>query len=55
MLQKVKHILVEVLHFNEVDVEVVHFWCTVKPLNSGHIGGRTLVRCREGVPISEVD
>ena len=28
MLQKIKHILVEVLHFNEVDVEVVHFWCT---------------------------
>ena len=28
---------------------------TVKPLNSGHIGGRTLVRCREVVPISEVD
>ena len=29
--------------------------CTVKPLNSGHIGGRTLVHCREVVPISEVD
>ena len=28
---------------------------TVKPLNSGHIGGRTLVGCREVVPISEVD
>ena len=28
---------------------------TVKPLNSGHIGCRTLVRCREVIPISEVD
>ena len=28
---------------------------TVKPLKSGHIGGRTLVRCGEVVPISEVD
>ena len=27
----------------------------MKPLNSGHIGGRTLVRCREVVPISEID
>ena len=29
--------------------------CTVKPLNSRHIGGRTFVCCREVVPISEVD
>ena len=29
-------------------------WYTVKPLKSGHIGGRTLVGCGE-VPISEVD
>ena len=28
---------------------------TVKPLNSGHIEDRILVRCREVVPISEVD
>ena len=28
---------------------------TVKTLNSGHIGGRTLVHCREVVPILEVD
>ena len=28
---------------------------TVKPLNSGHIGSKTLVCCREVVPISEVD
>ena len=27
---------------------------TVKPLNSGHIGGEAIVRCREIVPISEV-
>ena len=27
---------------------------TVKPLKSGHIGGRTLVRCREVVPTAEV-
>ena len=28
---------------------------TVKPLNSGHIGGRTLVHCGEVVPLLEVD
>ena len=28
--------------------------CTVKPLNSGHIGGKAFVRCREVVPILEV-
>ena len=28
---------------------------TVKPLNSRHTGGRTLVRCREVDPISAVD
>ena len=28
---------------------------TVKYLNSGHIGDRTLVHCTEVVPISEVD
>ncbi len=27
----------------------------VKPLNSGHIGGRTLVHYREVVPISDID
>ena len=27
---------------------------TVEPPNNGHIGGRSLVHCREVVPISEV-
>ena len=27
---------------------------TVEPPNNGHIGGRSLVRCKEAVPISEV-
>ena len=26
-----------------------------EPLNNGHVNGRTLVHCREVVPISEVD
>ena len=28
--------------------------CTVEPPNNGHIGDRSLVLCREVVPISEV-
>ena len=34
---------------------VMYLVYTVKPLDSGHTGGRTLIRCREVVPISEVD
>ena len=38
-----------------IKLKLMSFLSTVKPLNGGHIGDRTLVRCREVVPTSEVD
>ena len=35
--------------------KILKYNIIVKPLNSGHIGDRTLVSCREVVLISEAD
>ena len=47
------HGVIMLIQLNVVFKHTGH-WYTVEPPNNGHIGGESLVRCREVVLISEV-